>query len=79
MMYTDSIRRWATDLRRSGTLANPDGIGEIGLKDGQAGTRPAARFAVTVCGDRVDQVRFLAVVLPLRPVLPQQTWRKGSI
>jgi nitrogen fixation protein NifQ len=58
MMYTDSIRRWATDLRRSGTLANPDGIGEIGLKDGQAGTRPAARFAVTVCGDRVDQVRF---------------------
>jgi len=57
-MYSDTIRQWAMDLSRSGTLKNPDGIGEIGLKDGQAGTRPAARFAVHVDNNIVTQIRF---------------------
>ncbi len=57
-MYSDAIRHWAMDLSHSGTLANPDGVGEIGLKDDQAGTRPAARFAVMVEHEVVTQIRF---------------------
>ncbi|WP_321531362.1 nitrogen fixation protein NifQ [uncultured Desulfuromonas sp.] len=57
-MYSDTIRQWAMDLSRSGTLTNPDGVGEIGLKDGQAGTRPAARFAIKVDDTIVTTIRF---------------------
>ncbi len=57
-MYSDTIRKWAMDLSRSGTLAHPDGVGEIGLDDGQAGTRPAARFAVKVDNQIVTKIRY---------------------
>lgn len=57
-MYTATIQQWAADTRRAGRLVNPDGVGEIGLKQGQAGTRPAARFMVQVVDNRVAAVRF---------------------
>ena len=56
--YTDTIRHWATDTRRAGTLPDPDGIGEVGLQGDEAGTRLAVRFALKVERERVTDVRF---------------------
>ncbi|MBW2476456.1 MAG: nitrogen fixation protein NifQ [Deltaproteobacteria bacterium] len=56
--YTDTIRHWATDTRRAGTLPNPDGIGEVGLQGDEAGSRLAVRFALKVDRERVTDVRF---------------------
>jgi nitrogen fixation protein NifQ len=56
--YTDSIRQWAVDTRRAGTLEQADGIGEIGLGDGEAGRRLAVRFALQVHDRRAATVRF---------------------
>ena len=56
--YTDTIRTWASDTRRVGTLKSADGIGEVGLKDGEVGRRLAVRFALCVADGRVATVRF---------------------
>ncbi len=56
--YTDTIRRWAADDRRVGTLADADGIGEVGLGEGEAGRRLAVRFALRVRDDRIETVRY---------------------
>ncbi|NJC89162.1 MAG: hydrogenase [Desulfuromonas sp.] len=56
--YTDTIRRWATDDRRAGILADADGIGEVGLGEGEAGRRLAVRFALCVRGSRIETVRY---------------------
>src|SRR5512139_4325464 len=56
--YSDTIRRWAIDARRAGTLAHADGVGEIGLQGGAAGRRLAVRFALRVQDDRVVTARF---------------------
>jgi nitrogen fixation protein NifQ len=56
--YTDIIRRWATDDRRTGTLPDADGIGEVGLGADEAGKRLAVRFALRLRDDNVETVRF---------------------
>ena len=56
--YTDTIRRWATDDRRTGTLTDADGIGEIGLGAEEAGQRLAVRFALRVHNGQVETVRY---------------------
>ncbi len=56
--YTDTIRHWATDTRRAGTLADADGVGEVGLGAEEAGKRLAVRFALRVRDERVETVRY---------------------
>jgi len=56
--YTETIRRYAMDSRRSGALPDADGIGEVGLGADQAGKRLAVRFAIRVERGTVDAVRF---------------------
>jgi nitrogen fixation protein NifQ len=56
--YTDTIRRWAADNRRAGMLTDADGIGEVGLGDGEAGRRLAVRFTLRLRGDRAETVRY---------------------
>lgn len=56
--YTDTIRRWATDGRRTGTLPEPDGVGEVGLGADEAGKRLAVRFAIRLQEENVEAVRF---------------------
>lgn len=56
--YTDTIRRWAADDRRTGVLADADGIGEIGLGAADAGKRLAVRFALRLRGDCAETVRY---------------------
>jgi nitrogen fixation protein NifQ len=56
--YTDTIRRYAIDCRRSGPLEDADGTGEVGLGAGEAGKRLAVRFALRADGGRAEAVRF---------------------
>ncbi len=56
--YTDTIRRWATDTRRCGSLSDADGTGEVGLGAGEAGRRLAVRFAPRVKEGAVEEIRF---------------------
>lgn len=57
-LYTDTIRRWAADNRRTGILANADGTGEVGLGEAEAGRRLAVRFTLRLRGDRAEAVRY---------------------
>lgn len=56
--YTDTIRLWATDTRRAGTLPDADGTGEVGLDSAGFGKRLAVRFALKVDRDRVTDLRY---------------------
>lgn len=56
--YTETIRKWATDNRRAGSLPNADGTGEIGLKSTEAGKRLAVRFTLKVKLDRIADARY---------------------
>jgi len=56
--YTNLIRQWAVDTRRAGTLEHADGIGEVGLGDGEVGRRLAVRFALRVRDGHAPVVRF---------------------
>jgi nitrogen fixation protein NifQ len=56
--YTESIRQWAIDTRRAGALDYADGIGEVGLEDGEVGRRLAVRFALRVSAGFASVVRF---------------------
>ena len=56
--YTQVIRQWALDTRRTGFIANADGTGEVGLKSSEAGRRLAVRFTLKVEQDRVIDVRY---------------------
>jgi len=56
--YTDTIRQWATDTRRAGTLPDADGTGEVGLDSAEFGKRLAVRFALKVDRDRVTDLRY---------------------
>jgi len=56
--YTETIRHWAIDTRRAGTLEAADGIGEIGLGEDEVGRRLAVRFAVKVNNGSAMSVRY---------------------
>lgn len=56
--YTDTIRKWATDNRRTGLLTNADGIGEVGLTSAEVGKRLAVRFTLKVELDRIADARY---------------------
>lgn len=55
--YTDTIRQWATDSRRTGALPDADGTGEVGL-DHQAGSRLAVRFTLKLEMERIKDIRY---------------------
>lgn len=57
-LYTETIRRWATDNRRCRDLPNPDGTGEVGMAHGEAGTRIAVRFTVCTEGEQIADVGY---------------------
>jgi nitrogen fixation protein NifQ len=57
-VYTDTIRRWAADDRRAGTLPDADGIGEVGLGEDEAGRRLAVRFAMRLDNGQAGTVRY---------------------
>lgn len=57
-LYTETIRRYALDDRYVGTLEHADGIGEVGLDNGEAGKRLAVRFSLGLHQGRVERVRF---------------------
>lgn len=58
LLYTDIIRRWATDTRRCRDLIDPAGTGEVGMAHGEAGTRIAVRFTVHTQGQRITDVGY---------------------
>jgi len=57
-IYTDTIRQWATDTRRTGILTNADGTGEVGIDGSDAGSRIAARFTLKLDLGRVSDIRY---------------------
>jgi nitrogen fixation protein NifQ len=57
-VYTDTIRRWATDNRRTGILPDADGTGEVGLDSKELGNRLAVRFTIKVERGLVTDVRY---------------------
>ena len=56
--YTDTIRKWATDNRRAGSLSDADGTGEVGLASAEIGKRLAVRFTLKVELNRVADARY---------------------
>lgn len=56
--YSETIRQWATDTRRAGSLKPADGVGEVGLEASEAGRRLAVRFMLKVEADRVADARY---------------------
>ncbi len=56
--YTETILKYASDDSRTGTLAQPDGIGEVGLGADEVGQKLAVRFMLKLTGDRVDVIRY---------------------
>ncbi|MDO3380092.1 nitrogen fixation protein NifQ [Geoalkalibacter halelectricus] len=56
--YTETIRRWAADTRRAGTLAEAQGVGEVGLGGDEAGSRLAARFFLRIHDDHIADLRY---------------------
>ncbi len=56
--YTDTIRHWAADARRAGTLTDADGTGEVGLGESEAGRRLAVRFTLRLDAGRATAVRY---------------------
>jgi nitrogen fixation protein NifQ len=56
--YTETIRKWATDTRRTGSIQDADGVGEVGLEAHLAGRRLAARFSLKVNLGRVADARY---------------------
>ncbi|ABA87575.1 nitrogenase molybdenum-iron cofactor biosynthesis protein NifUQ [Syntrophotalea carbinolica DSM 2380] len=58
LLYTDTIRRWATDYRRCRDLTDPHGTGEVGMAHGEEGTRIAVRFTVHLQGALITDVGY---------------------
>lgn len=56
--YTNTIRQWATDNRRTGILPEADGTGEVGLEGPEAGSKIAVRFTLKVEQNCVTDVRY---------------------
>ncbi len=56
--YTDTILKYAADDTYTGSIDNPDGMGEVGLNAEEAGKRLAVRFTLAVSNEIVDTLRF---------------------
>jgi len=56
--YTETILKYASDHSHAGPLADADGIGEVGLSQGELGNRLAVRFALKMTGHSVAQAKF---------------------
>ena len=56
--YTETIRRWAVDDRRTGILADADGTGEVGLAAAEAGRQLAVRFTLKLASGLVADIRY---------------------
>lgn len=56
--YTDTIRRYAMDDRFTGELPDANGIGEVGLGAGEAGTRLAVRFTLKLTNQQIETIRY---------------------
>ncbi|MFO7811440.1 MAG: iron-sulfur cluster assembly scaffold protein, partial [Pelovirga sp.] len=58
--YTEKILCYANNPDYVGQLDTADGIGEIGLGEGERGSRIAARFFLKTARQRIEFVRFQA-------------------
>ena len=58
--YTEQILSYANNPAYVGELAGADGIGEIGLGEGERGSRIAARFFLKTARRQIESVRFQA-------------------
>jgi nitrogen fixation protein NifQ len=58
--YSEQILRYANNSDYVGHLAAADGIGEIGLGEGERGSHIAARFFIKVDRQKIESVRFKA-------------------
>jgi len=58
MLYSQKIRHYAAEGEYAGRLADPDGIGEVGLAGQEAGRRLAVRFTLRVKDDSIADIRF---------------------
>lgn len=58
--YTEQILRYANRPDHVGELTGADGIGEIGLGQGERGSRIAARFFIKTAHRQIESVRFQA-------------------
>lgn len=56
--YTEAIREWAARTDDAGEVENPDGIGEVGLGESEAGRRLAVRFTLRVEDESVVEARY---------------------
>jgi len=56
--YSETILKYAGDDRHAGELVNPDGVGEVGLGAGEAGSKLAVRFMLKCQGKRVAAIRY---------------------
>ena len=56
--YSETIRQYAGDYSHAGELADPDGIGEVGLGAEDAGRKLAVRFMLKLAGERVKAIRY---------------------
>jgi nitrogen fixation protein NifQ len=56
--YTETILQYFSDDRHAGSLDRPDGVGEVGLSDGEVGRRLAVRFALQVEAQQITRVRY---------------------
>jgi len=56
--YTDTIREYAAKETYVGLLDAPDGVGEVGLRGRDKGSRLAVRFTLNVANDRIQKIRY---------------------
>lgn len=56
--YTDTILKYASDDSHAGAVADPDGVGEVGLGAEEAGQRLAVRFTLKCRDERVEALRY---------------------
>jgi len=58
--YTEQILSYANRPDHVGELNGADGLGEVGLGQGERGSRIAARFFIKIDGNTIESVRFQA-------------------
>jgi len=58
--YTEQILRYANNREHVGQIVGADGVGEVGLGQGERGSRIAARFFLKMARQQIESVRFQA-------------------
>lgn len=56
--YHQTLLRYVSDDRFTGTLENPDAVGEVGLETESAGRRLAVRLMLKITGGLITDIRY---------------------